>query len=103
MKIADVIVGNSSSGLIEAPTYKLPAVNIGNRQKGRLQGTNVINVGYVEKDIVSAIKKAMNPHFKKLVARGNNPYGDGRSSKRIVEVLATIPIDEKLLVKQISY
>lgn len=103
MKIADVIVGNSSSGLIEAPTYKLPAVNIGNRQRGRLEGTNVINVGYVEKDIVSAIKKAISPQFKKLMKRGNNPYGDGRSSKRIVEVLATIPIDERLLVKRISY
>ncbi len=103
MKIADVIVGNSSSGLIEAPTYKLPAVNIGNRQMGRLQGENVINVGYVEKDIINAIKKAMSPQFKKRVAAGKNPYGDGRSSKRIVDVLATIPIDEKLLVKRISY
>jgi len=103
MKIADVIVGNSSSGLIEAPTYKLPAVNIGNRQRGRLQGKNVINVGYVGKDIAAAIRKAMSPQFKKRITTCKNPYGDGRSSKRIVEVLATIPIDEKLLVKQISY
>lgn len=103
MKIADVIVGNSSSGLIEAPSYKLPAVNIGNRQRGRLQGENVINVGYVEKDIINAIKKAMSPQFKKRIKTIKNPYGDGRSSKRIVEVLATVPIDERLLVKQISY
>lgn len=103
MKVADVIVGNSSSGIIEAPTYKLPAVNIGNRQRGRLQGVNVINVGYDEKGIIAAIKKAMTPQFRKRVAAGKNPYGDGRSAKRIVEILATVPIDEKLLVKRMPY
>src|SRR3989344_6457186 len=103
MKIADVIVGNSMSGIIEAPTYGLPTVNIGNRQRGRLQGNNVINVGYSEQDIVAAIKKAMSPAFVKRAAAGKNPYGDGHSAKRIVEVLVSVPIDEKLLVKRMSY
>lgn len=103
MKIASVIVGNSSSGVIEAPSFGLPAVNIGNRQRGRLQGTNVINVSYDERAIRAAVKRAMTPSFKKRAMRGKNPYGDGNSAKRIVEALASVPIDEKLLVKRMTY
>jgi len=100
---ANVIVGNSSSGIIEAPTFKIPAVNIGNRQRGRLQSTNVINVGYSSKQIESAIKKAMSPEFKEEVKKCVNPYGDGKSAKRIVDVLASVPFDDKLLIKRITY
>ena len=100
---ANVIVGNSSSGIIEAPTFKIPAVNIGNRQRGRLQSTNVINVGYSSKQIESAIKKAMSPEFKEKVKKCVNPYGDGKSAKRIVDVLASVPFDDKLLIKRITY
>lgn len=103
MAIADVIVGNSSSGILEAPTFKLPAVNIGNRQKGRMQSTNVINVGYDTGAITRAIGKAMSPEFKKKVSLCKNPYGDGHSAKRIVDVLEMMPIDDKLLIKQITY
>ena len=81
MTIADVIVGNSSSGILEAPTFKLPAVNIGNRQKGRMQSTNVINVDYETLAIKRAIAKALSPNFKKIVSICQNPYGDGRSAK----------------------
>jgi len=101
--VANVIVGNSSSGIIEAPTFKLPSVNIGNRQKGRLQTNNVINVGYDVRGIELAIKKALSSAFKKGLIRCVNPYGDGKSSKRIVDVLQGIPIDDKLLVKSLTY
>ncbi len=103
LNVADVIVGNSSSGIIEAPTFRLPAVNIGNRQKGRMQSTNVINVGYSVDEIEKGIKKAISPSFKKVVKKCINPYGDGKSSKRIVDVLESIPIDDKLLIKRITY
>lgn len=103
LNVADVIVGNSSSGIIEAPTFKLPAVNIGNRQKGRMQSTNVINVGYSVSAIEKGIKKAIGPSFKRVVKKCVNPYGDGKSSKRIVDVLESIPIDDKLLIKKITY
>ena len=103
LSVADVIIGNSSSGIIEAPTFKLAAVNIGNRQKGRLQSTNVINVGYAVKEIEKAIEKAMSPDFKKIVLKCVNPYGDGKSSKRIVDILENTIIDDKLLIKRITY
>ena len=103
LSVADVIAGNSSSGIIEAPTFKLAAVNIGNRQKGRMQGINVINVGYVAKEIEKAIEKAMSPDFQKIVLKCVNPYGDGKSSKRIVDILENTPIDDKLLIKRITY
>lgn len=103
MSVADVIVGNSSSGIIEAPTFKLSAVNIGNRQRGRLQSTNVVNVGYKTSLIKKAIKKAISKEFKAKVAKCKNPYGDGNSAKRIVDILESIPIDDKLLIKRITY
>ncbi len=103
LRVASVIVGNSSSGLLEAPTFGLPAVNIGNRQHNRLQGANVINADYSRKEIEKAIKKALDPKFKKSLKGMANPYGDGKSSKRIVDILESIPINDKLLVKRLTY
>lgn len=100
---ANAIVGNSSSGIIEAPTFKTPAVNIGNRQKGRLQGINVVNSDYSSRNIYNAIVKALSPEFKKKIESCVNPYGDGKSSKRIVDILVNTKIDDKLLVKRITY
>ena len=103
MKIADVLIGNSSSGLLEAPSFGLPAVNIGNRQRGRVRGKNVINVMYNKEEIVRAIKKAMSESFKKKLVKCENPYGDGKSAKRIVDILKKTPFDEKLIVKRLTY
>lgn len=103
MSIASVLVGNSSSGIIEAPTFKLPAVNIGNREKGRLQAENVINAGYKAQDIELAIKEATSPRFRKKIADCKNPYGDGNSSKRIVDILESVQINDTLLVKSLTY
>lgn len=103
LNVASVIVGNSSSGILEAPTFALPAVNIGNRERDRLQGANVINAGYSQKEIEVAIVKALNPKFKERLKKMPNPYGDGQSSKRIVDILESILIDDKLLIKGITY
>jgi GDP/UDP-N,N'-diacetylbacillosamine 2-epimerase (hydrolysing) len=98
------IVGNSSSGLLEAPTFKVPAVNIGRRQMGRDQGINVINVDFEENKIFEAIQKALSKDFKDYVeAECVNPYGDGHSTERILELLSNTPIDNKLIVKDITY
>jgi UDP-hydrolysing UDP-N-acetyl-D-glucosamine 2-epimerase len=103
MKLADVIVGNSSSAILEAPTFGLPAVNIGRRQNGRPQAANVINCGHHRAEIVSAIQKATTPEFRISVKNIRNPYGDGNSSGRILKILKEILIDSRLLNKEMAY
>lgn len=104
MKVANAMVGNSSSGILEAPSFELPAVNIGRRQNGRFQGKNIIIVP--EHDSVAiklALEKALSAEFRNSLRGMENPYGDGKSSERIVRILETIPIDEKLIYKQVTY
>jgi GDP/UDP-N,N'-diacetylbacillosamine 2-epimerase (hydrolysing) len=103
MRRAEAIVGNSSSGILEAPTFGLPCVNIGNRQKGRPQASNVINVDYDEAAIIDAINKAISPDFQEKARNSINPYGDGYSSKRIADILKTIPLNDQLLNKEMTY
>jgi UDP-hydrolysing UDP-N-acetyl-D-glucosamine 2-epimerase len=103
MRIASVMVGNSSSGIMEAPSFGTPAVNIGRRQKDRPQAGNVINVNYSKNEIVSAIHQAVTPGFREIALASRNPYGDGKSSQRIVDVLKTIEINEKLLRKEMTF
>jgi UDP-N-acetylglucosamine 2-epimerase (non-hydrolysing)/GDP/UDP-N,N'-diacetylbacillosamine 2-epimerase (hydrolysing) len=99
-----VLVGNSSCGILEAPSLKLPAINIGNRQRGRMQASNVINCGYNRKEIFEAINIALyDQNFLKDLNKCVNPYGDGYSSERIVDILRKIEINETLLDKQITY
>jgi UDP-hydrolysing UDP-N-acetyl-D-glucosamine 2-epimerase len=105
MNVASVLVGNSSSGLIEAPCFRLPAVNIGNRQRDRVRGNNVIDVPYNRERIREGVELALSPAFRQLMAESCvNPYfGDGRVADRIVEILSTVEINEELLKKQIAY
>ena len=103
LKTSDVLVGNSSSGIIESSIFKTPAINIGNRQKGRIHSTNVINTGYNIKEIKDAIKKALGPSFKKQAQKAPSIYGDGKSAKRIVDILKSVPINDKLLIKHLTY
>lgn len=104
LKYAQVLVGNSSSGIIEASSFHLPVVNIGTRQQGRQRAINVIDVDYKKEEIVEAIKLAISDKkFNAQVKRCRNPYGDGGASKRIVEILSKISIDSQLLQKRMSY
>ena len=105
MNAASVLVGNSSSGLIEAPCFKLPAVNVGHRQRDRVRGNNVIDVPYEREQIRTGIAKALSEGFRaELATNCENPYfGDGRVSDRIVEILKSVKISETLLKKQIAY
>jgi len=84
---ADVLVGNSSSGIIEMATLKLPVVNIGNRQRGRLRSGNVIDVPYDAAAIGKGIHRAMGGSFRKKVCSCKNAHGDGHASERIVRIL----------------
>lgn len=104
LKMSSVIVGNSSSGIIEAPSFGIPAVNIGSRQKGRQKGENVIDTGYNTGEIVAAINIALYDEvFKRKVKTAINPYGNGNSSKKIVEILEKIVITPDLLQKRMMY
>lgn len=104
LKYADILVGNSSSGIIEAPSLKLPVVNIGSRNVGREHADNVIFVNAKKEDIIRAIETALyDKEFREKVKRCVNPYGDGKASERMVNVLSTIKIDKRLLQKKITY
>lgn len=104
MRMAGCMLGNSSAGILEAPLLRLPVINIGNRQKGRLHAENVQFVPHDITEIASAVRKALfDADYRKKVELCLNPYGDGRSSQRIADVLATINLDDKLLIKDITY
>jgi UDP-hydrolysing UDP-N-acetyl-D-glucosamine 2-epimerase len=96
---AAAMVGNSSSGLLEAPSFGLPVVNIGTRQDGRLRARNVIDCGYDVGDIVRALRRALSPAFRRSLRGLKNPYGDGRAAERIVKRLESVPLDDRLLRK----
>jgi len=103
LKHCSAIVGNSSSGLLEAPTFGVPAVNIGRRQSDRVQGANVVNCSFSVIECVRAIKRALTPEFRSLAMHCVNPYGDGESSAKILDILQKTPIDDKLLIKRLVY
>ena len=100
MNEAMAMVGNSSSGIIEAASFKLPVVNIGNRQKGRLHEKNVINVGYSRQEIKDGVRSAVSSEFRASLANLNNPYGDGHAADKIVDKLKHVSIDTQLLSKR---
>jgi UDP-N-acetylglucosamine 2-epimerase (non-hydrolysing)/GDP/UDP-N,N'-diacetylbacillosamine 2-epimerase (hydrolysing) len=98
MALADVVVGNSSSGLYEAPTLKTPTVNIGDRQKGRLRARSVVDCDIDREQIIAAIETALTLDCSDMV----NPYGDGHASENIMAVLREFAHKDKLkkLVKK---
>ncbi len=100
MSLAAAMVGNSSSGIVEAASFKLPVVNIGSRQKGRPRTANVIDVGTRRNDIRRAVRKALSLGFRRTLRNLRNPFGDGHSAERIVRTLATVKLDERLLIKR---
>lgn len=104
LREAAVLVGNSSSGIIEAPLFKLPVVNIGTRQDGRERSANVIDVKQSAVEIKKAVAKAITDNsFKKRVVNCKSPYGRGTAGVQIADILAAINLDEKLINKRITY
>ncbi len=100
MRLAAAMVGNSSSGIIEAASFRLPVVNIGTRQQGRTRGKNVIDVGYGREEIVAGIRKAISPEFRAGLTDLVNPYGDGHAAERIVRRLKEVELNDQLLRKK---
>ena len=89
----DGVVGNSSSGLLEAPSFKIGTVNIGDRQKGRLKSQSVIDCAPSSESILTALKRLYSSDFKANLATAENPYGNGGASEVIVKVLAEYPLE----------
>ncbi len=96
----DLLLGNSSSGIIEAASFELPAVNVGIRQRGRERGRNVLDAEPIVDSILDRIRIARSETFRRSLQRMENPYGDGRAAGRIVAVLASVPLGEELLIKR---
>jgi len=104
MRIAGVMVGNSSSGIIEAPSFGLPVVNIGRRQAGRQRAENIIDVDYDKKEIIKAIQYALeDEEFREKAKNCKNFYGDGKAGTRIAKVLSQVKADRRLLEKRMTY
>jgi UDP-N-acetylglucosamine 2-epimerase (non-hydrolysing)/GDP/UDP-N,N'-diacetylbacillosamine 2-epimerase (hydrolysing) len=102
LKSLDLMIGNSSSGLIEAPSFGLPVVNVGTRQQGRIRAGNVIDVGNGIEQIRAGISRALSPGFRKSLEGLQNPYDrfrDGMTSRRIKDTLKQIPSPNSLIKK----
>ena len=100
LRCMDLLVGNSSSGIMEAASFALPAVDVGIRQRGRERGRNVLNAEATQASILDAICVARSREFRCSLAGMDNPYGDGRAAERIAEVIAAVPLTEDLLIKR---
>jgi len=98
--VSVAMLGNSSSGIMEAPSLQLPVVNVGLRQQGRERAANIIDVEPEAAAIVAAVARATTPEFRHGLTGMSNPYGDGRAADRIVEVLGGVPLGEELLLKR---
>jgi UDP-hydrolysing UDP-N-acetyl-D-glucosamine 2-epimerase len=102
MRHADAMVGNSSSGLIEAPSFELPVVNVGTRQAGRLRAANVVDVGPTRDEILAGVEAALAPGFRESLRGLVNPYGDGHAAERIARILRTVELGPRLARKRES-
>jgi UDP-N-acetylglucosamine 2-epimerase (non-hydrolysing)/GDP/UDP-N,N'-diacetylbacillosamine 2-epimerase (hydrolysing) len=105
LKYVSVMVGNSSSGLTEAPSFRLPVVNVGDRQEGRVRAQNVIDVPCTQDAIKRGISRALSSRFRTTLRRMQNPYAryrDGQTSERIKNVLRDTDISAELLKKHFN-
>jgi len=103
VKHCSVVIGNSSSGIIEAPVLGVPTVNIGDRQKGRLQPNSVINVSNNKAAIVEGIEKAISVDFAQKAKKGTNLFGDGHTSEKILDVIKDYLLNDKIRLKKCFY
>ncbi|MGC2620175.1 MAG: UDP-N-acetylglucosamine 2-epimerase [Acidobacteriaceae bacterium] len=100
LRHVDLMIGNSSSGIMETASFALPTVNIGLRQKGRERALNVLDAEPDAAAILARIAEARSPAFRASLAGMSNPYGDGHAAERIVQVLTTVPTGPQLLIKR---
>jgi len=104
MKASSVLIGNSSSGIIEAASFHTPVINIGTRQSGRERAENVLDSNYSKEDIKRNIRKCLyDADFKHVVKTCKNPYGEGKTGEKIVDLLCRMKLDGSLLQKTMIY
>jgi UDP-N-acetylglucosamine 2-epimerase len=104
LRTTSLIIGNSSSGIIESPINKIPCINIGRRQEGRLRSSNVIDVPCRKEAIVRAVHFALhNRAFQRKVKFCKNPYGDGHAAKKIEKILSQLRFGGKILQKGMEF
>lgn len=103
MANCEFLIGNSSSGILEAPSLGIPVVNIGRRQADRLSAENVTHIGFNPSEIRSAISYAMSPKAKEIARKVTNPYGDGKASEVILQSLRDTNTSMEFLIKSIAY
>ena len=96
LQFVDGVVGNSSSGLAEAPTFKIGTINIGDRQAGRIKAESVIDCNPEQKTIKNAIKKLYSKEFQNKLETVSNPYGNGKATEKIMKILKMIKIPDHL-------
>ena len=92
LKYASVVIGNSSSGIIEAPSFKVPTLNIGSRQRGRLCAASIVHCNHNKKDIVMGINHIFGIEFQKKMKDIVNPYGEGNATKKIISMIKRIDL-----------
>jgi UDP-hydrolysing UDP-N-acetyl-D-glucosamine 2-epimerase len=100
MALGSAMVGNSSSGIVEAAPFSLPVVNIGSRQKGRIRTDNIIDVSYTSAEILDGIRMATSEQFREEASKVVSPYGDGYAAERIVSVLKDVKLGDRLVTKR---
>jgi UDP-N-acetylglucosamine 2-epimerase (non-hydrolysing)/GDP/UDP-N,N'-diacetylbacillosamine 2-epimerase (hydrolysing) len=100
LQYVNLMIGNSSSGIMETGSFALPTVNVGLRQQGRERAPNVLDAFPTKESILNKINEARSAVFLQSIRNMTNPYGDGHAAERIVKVLTTLPPAEKLLMKR---
>ncbi|MFU1796330.1 UDP-N-acetylglucosamine 2-epimerase [Paenibacillus azoreducens] len=103
LKHAKMMVGNSSSGIIEAASFHIPVINIGTRQQGRERSANVIDIAEDPHELEDALKLAYSDSFKQIVDSCQNVYGRGNTSTQIIEILKQLEFNQKMIQKTITY
>lgn len=103
MKYAEFVLGNSSSGIIESPAFHVPTVNIGDRQRGRLQSESIINCGSTTEDIVTAINQASSVEHRQICKNVISPYGDGHAAERIANKSVEVVMEGNIDLKKRFY
>lgn len=103
MKYCDFVIGNSSSGVLEAPIFNKPTINIGDRQKGRLQMKSIVNCNATKEQVIKSIKKVTNKQFINNIKNNYNPYGDGKTSYYIINIIKGYLFNKKINLKKSFY
>ena len=100
---ASALVGNSSSGIVEASFLGTPFINVGDRQRGRERGGNVVDVGYGTDEVLGGLMAIESSDFQRRLRETNSPYGDWKTGERIAELLASIQLKPGVTQKILSY